>query len=142
MAWRWKGAAVVGGMVVASLLTWEFASPAQQVNTRPTRFEFQVVESFDAQYLGDTPGHIGRGGGLGERKPDVALGDPVFRGDQKVGKVTNLKWERSKDSLEIEFDPEPLRFDANGRALGPLRIAVGDEVWIPLGGSAAPKGAQ
>ena len=48
----------------------------------------------------------------------MALGDPVFRGDVKVGVVNALTWERAKDGLEIEFDPEPIEFDANGRAVG------------------------
>ncbi len=88
----------------------------------PTRFEFQIVESFDAHYLGDTPAHKGRHG-LSGRRPDMALGDPVHRGDEVIGHVTSLVWDRAKDSLEIEFDPEPK-----------TRISIGETVWIPIGG--------
>lgn len=88
------------------------------------KFEFSVVESYDARYLGDTPGHTGRHGELGELRPGVALGDPVFRGETKVGTVSGLRWSSAHGSLEIEFDPEP-------RA----RIAVGEVVWVRLGSS-------
>lgn len=86
------------------------------------RFEFEVIESYDAKYLGDTPGHIGRHGELGKFRPQAALGDPVFRGEKQVGKITGLRWSQPHESLEVEFDPEPLE-----------RIAVGDLVWIQLG---------
>ena len=89
-----------------------------------TRFAFEIIESHDAKYLGDTPGHMGRDGGL-EVRPNVAIGDPVYRsdvdGDRVVGRITGVIWERVSGSLTVEFDPEPL-----------LRIAVGDEVWIDL----------
>ena len=89
-----------------------------------TRFAFEIIESHDAKYLGDTPGHMGRDGGL-EFRPNVAIGDPVYRsdgnGDRIVGRITAVAWERVSGSLTVEFDPEPL-----------LRIAVGDEVWIDL----------
>lgn len=87
----------------------------------PAKFEFQIVESYDAHYLGDTPAHKGRHG-LSGRRPDMALGDPVFRGDEVIGHVTSLVWDRAKDSLEIEFDPEPK-----------TRITIGETVWIPIG---------
>ena len=41
-----------------------------------TAFSFEVIESHDADYLGDTPAHLGRNGGLTVR-PHVALGDAV-----------------------------------------------------------------
>ena len=93
-----------------------------------TPFFFEIIESLDAGYLGDTPSHTGRDGGL-EFRPNVALGDPVFRGTvgregerpRRIGTVTRVVWERVSGGLSIEFDPEPL-----------LRIAVGDEVWIDL----------
>ena len=99
-----------------------------------SRFAFEIIESHDAKYLGDTPGHMGRDGGL-EVRPNVAIGDPVHRteagGDRLVGRVTAVVWERVSRSLTVEFDPEPF-----------LRIAVGDEVWIDLNpsppASAAP----
>jgi len=87
----------------------------------PNRFEFEVVQSFDAKYEGDTPGHVGRSGGLENRRPLVALGDGVFRGQQKVGVITGLGWSRSHGSLEVEFDP-----------VGDVRICVGDVVWLAL----------
>lgn len=89
-----------------------------------TRFYFDVIESHDADYLGDTPAHLGKHGGLTVR-PHVALGDPVYRtdGDEhiRVGRLTHAVWSRVSGSLELEFDPEPL-----------ARVAVGDEVWIDL----------
>jgi hypothetical protein len=87
-------------------------------------FRFEVIESHDADYLGDTPAHLGKNGGLTVR-PQVALGDPVFRktatGRTRVGHITRATWSRVAGSLEVEFDPEPFQ-----------RIAVGDEVWIDL----------
>ena len=85
------------------------------------RFEFEVIESFDAKYEGDTPGHIGRSGGLADDRPQAALGDAVYRGEQKIGTVTALRWSRGQGSLEVEFDPEPK-----------TRINVGDVVWLKL----------
>ena len=93
-----------------------------------TPFTFEVIESLDAAYLGDTPSHMGRDGGLAVR-PNVSLGDAVYRttraGEQsttiRVGTVTRVKWERVSGGLTVEFDPEPLQ-----------RIAVGNEVWIDL----------
>jgi len=89
-----------------------------------TAFRFEVIESHDAEYLGDTPAHIGKNGGLTVR-PQVALGDPVYcktaTGRTQVGHITRATWNRTAGSLEVEFDPEPLQ-----------RIAVGDEVWIDL----------
>lgn len=89
-------------------------------------FEFVVVESFDAKYEGDTPGHLGRHGGLGDTVPRVSLGDPIYRGEGNaaavVGRVTNLKWSRGQGSLDIEFDPTDK-----------TRIQIGDSVWLKLG---------
>lgn len=89
-----------------------------------TRFEFEVIESHDAVYLGDTPGHMGRDGGLTFR-PNVALGDGVYRtaADKvvRVGTITRVVWDRVSGGLTVEFDPEPL-----------VRVAVGEEVWIDL----------
>ena len=96
------------------------ANPAR-APADPNRFEFEVVQSFDAKYEGDTPGHIGRSGGLADRRPHVALGDPVFRGQQKIGVITGLGWSRTHGSLEVEFDP-----------VDQMRISVGDQVWLAL----------
>ncbi len=85
------------------------------------RFEFEIVESFDAKYLGDTPGHVGKNGGLGDRRPDVAIGDPVYRGEAKIGTISGLTWDRDKGSLQVEFDPEPFQ-----------RVGVGEIAWIKL----------
>ncbi len=89
-----------------------------------TKFLFEVIESHDAVYLGDTPGHMGRDGGLKVR-PNVALGDGVYRteGDTttRVGTITRAVWDRVRGGLTVEVDPEPLR-----------RIAVGDAVWVDL----------
>lgn len=94
-------------------------APAPKFNGK---FEIEVIESFDAKYQGDTPGHIGKHGELGDFRPQAALGDPVFRGDEKVGTVTNLLWSPGHGSLQVEFDPEPK-----------VRIAVGDVVWLKFG---------
>jgi hypothetical protein len=120
----------LGGLVVVGSLG-PIAVRALGTTQNKDRFEFQVVESFDAKYLGDTPGHRGRGGGLGNVRPDIALGDPVFHDDQKVGKVSSLLWDRTKESLEVEFDPEPF-----------VRVTVGESVWIPFGGKAPKAGAS
>ena len=97
-----------------------------------TPFHFEVIESHDADYLGDTPAHSGKDGGLTVR-PHVSLGDPVYRAGTEppvvVGRVTRVQWSRVSGSLEVEFDPEPLQ-----------RIAVGDEVWVDLNPVAATVG--
>jgi len=89
-----------------------------------TPFYFEVIDSHDAKYPGDTPAHMGKDGGLTVR-PNVALGDAVYRTVNKsteiIGKVTLVLWDRVSGSLTVEFDPEPFR-----------RIAVGEEVWIDL----------
>jgi hypothetical protein len=89
-----------------------------------SKFHFEVIESHDAEYLGDTPGHMGRDGGLTVR-PNVALGDAVYRTEgptsRRVGTVTRAVWDRVSGGLTVEFDPAPL-----------TRIAVGDEVWVDL----------
>jgi len=101
--------------------------PREPVHEHPapgTPFWFEVIESFNAKYQGDTAGHIGRGGGL-SLQPHVALGDSVHHRiddvDTVVGSVTGLKWERLRGSLEVEF-----------RSHEGHRIAVGDEVWVDL----------
>lgn len=86
-----------------------------------THFDMDVVESFDAKYEGDTPGHTGRAGGLNDIRPNIALGDGVFHGDERIGTITNIAWSRAQGSLAIEFDPAPGR-----------RVAVGDHFWIDL----------
>ena len=94
-----------------------------------TPFTFEVIESLDAAYLGDTPSHVGRDGGL-DFRPNVALGDPVYRmvaeaneaaRGVRIGRVTRVVWERVSGSLSVEFDPEPF-----------IRVAVGDEVFVDL----------
>lgn len=89
-----------------------------------TPFHFEVIESHDAAYLGDTPAHVGKDGGLTLR-PHVALGDAVYRTVDAthavVGRITRVEWNRVSGSLEVEFEPEPLQ-----------QVAVGDEVWIDL----------
>jgi hypothetical protein len=127
--------ASVFGMVAAAILG-HARGMAQHGGPASGRFDFQVVECFDARYLGDTPGHVGRGGGLGA-KPDVALGDPVFEGTSRIGKVTNLRWDRAKESLEVEFEPEMYRLDRDGKPVSRNRITVGLDAWIPLGGATA-----
>lgn len=105
------------------------AQAALSLAPHGTPFHFEVIDSHDAKYLGDTPSHMGRDGGLTVR-PNVALGDPVYRTVDKttrtIGRITQVAWDRVSGSLTVEFDPEPL-----------VRIAVGDEVWIDL--NPAPK---
>ncbi|HZN36702.1 MAG TPA: hypothetical protein VFB80_22890 [Pirellulaceae bacterium] len=113
--------------LLAPALGWQVwlagQQPAARTQPASNRFEFEVIQSYDARYQGDTPGHMGRSGGLENRKLQVALGDPVFRGEQQVGKVTGLGWSRPHGSLEVEFDPLPA-----------VRVCVGDSVWIALDG--------
>jgi hypothetical protein len=89
-----------------------------------TKFSFEVIDSHDSKYLGDTPAHVGKDGGLTVR-PQVALGDHVYRTEggatKIVGTITQVLWDRVSGSLTVEFSPQPLE-----------RIAVGDEVWIDL----------
>lgn len=126
-------AAVMGvaGLLAAMWLPLEAADErrgdaeaALPVAAHGTRFHFEIIESCDARYLGDTPAHSGKDGGLTVR-PQVALGDAVYRtnddDDIIVGRITRVAWSRVSGSLEVEFHPEPL-----------VRIAVGDEVWIDL----------
>jgi hypothetical protein len=129
----------LGVVAIALTITsgWQLLSSGQQPATDKAktadsnRLEFEVVQSFDAKYEGDSPGHIGRAGGLQNRRPHAALGDSIYRGDAKVGTVTSLTWNRTNGSLDIEFDPAEN-----------TRISVGDEVWMLLNGSATVKGAR
>jgi len=118
--------------LVVALLAATRSGPAVAVDDQAllpaakpgTPFFFEVVESQDAKYLGDTPSHLGRDGGLKVR-PRVALGDPVYRTvdstTRRIGTVTMVAWNRVSGSLTVEFDPQPFE-----------RIAVGDEVWVDL----------
>lgn len=115
----------IGGVLLATGRLGAEDSQAALAHAPPgTKFQFEVIESHDAVYLGDTPGHMGRDGGLTYR-PNVALGDGVYRteGDttSTVGTITRVVWDRVSGGLTVEFDPAPL-----------VRIAVGDEVWIDL----------
>lgn len=115
----------VGLVVMAAQWAWPShaqLAPTPSAKGDASHFDFMVVESFDAHYLGDTAGHLGRGGGLGQKAPRVALGDAVFRGETRVGRVSHVVWDRTKESLEVEFDPDPLAG----------RISVGDSVWVSL----------
>ena len=114
---------------IAIVLGWQVLGRSQQPPVDKTkdlkeatnRFEFEVVHSFDAKYLGDTPGHMGRSGGLGTRRPKIALGDRVYRGEEQIGIVTQLDWNRTNNALDVEFDP-----------VGHARVCVGDMVWVVL----------
>lgn len=116
--------ATVALVVATDLAGAADAQDALALAAPGTPFQFEVIESHDAEYLGDTPAHEGKDGGLTVR-PNVALGDPVYRGEGEsrrvVGRITRVVWSRVSGSLEVEFDPEPFQ-----------RIAVGDSVWIDL----------
>ena len=110
------------------LVTMAVSIASEEVDARlaphGTPFTFEVIESHDAVYLGDTPAHVGKAGGLTVR-PNVALGDSVYRTEQEgrsaIGRITRVVWSRVSGSLEVEFRPEPFQ-----------RVAVGDQVWIDL----------
>ena len=122
-AWQPLGDTVRAGDAQASLVLAPHGTP----------FSFEVIESHDAKYPGDTPAHTGKDGGLTVR-PNVALGDPVYRtvndSTTIIGRVTLVAWDRVSGSLTVEFDPKPM-----------LRIAVGDEVWIDLNPAPASSAA-
>lgn len=119
-------------LVALAAAVGPFAGVAREVDAESslplappgTPFEFEIIESRDALYLGDTPSHSGKDGGLTVR-PQVALGDPVYRGvaggRTLIGRVTRVAWSRVSGSLEVEFHPVTLQ-----------RIAVGDVVWVDL----------
>jgi len=116
----------VGAMIVVAARPAAAADVHADMPRPPhgTRFHFEVIDSHDAKYLGDTPAHVGKDGGLTVR-PQVALGDPVYRTEgpttKIIGMITQVVWDRVSGSLTVEFDPQPFE-----------RIAVGDEVWIDL----------
>ncbi len=119
-----RRSAILAGVMLAAFTAGVCSTPAQgpaQAQPNPGRFEFLVVESFDARYLGDTPGHLGRAS-LGRKSPRMALGDPVYRQSTRVGKVSHLNWNEANESLEVEFDPDKDQ-----------RVAIGDAVWVELG---------
>jgi hypothetical protein len=127
-AWLWAIVVVCGFSALTVRLSAQptgkslEAPTANLVLARPgTKFQFDVIEMFDAKYQGDTPGYLGRSGGLAGIRPHIALGDPVYRGEEKVGSVTNVVWSRTQDGMTIEFDPNPL-----------TRVTVGDPVWLYL----------
>ncbi len=121
------------GLMIA--IGWQLLSsgqqPADKSKDTGNRLEFEVVHSFDSKYLGDTPGHMGRAGGLTMRRPRVALGDNVYRGDERVGLVTHLDWNRVNGSLDVEFDP-----------VDHARVCVGDTVWLVLDNSRPAKTSE
>lgn len=131
-----RAAVAIAAFLTLSAMNLPSVSWAEDAQSRlplaphGTKFLFEVIESHDAVYLGDTPGHMGRDGGLKVR-PNVALGDGVYWTDgettTRVGTITRAVWDRVSGGLTVEFDPEPLR-----------RIAVGDEVWVDLNPAPAP----
>ncbi len=120
------GATALGAALLICLPPLTAAPEPAGPKVTASRFEFEVIESYDAKYLGDTPAHHGRNGGLGTARPKVFLDDPVYRGETVVGHVTAVVWDRVNGGLNIEFDPAPMH-----------RISVGDVVWIRLDGSHA-----
>lgn len=129
-AWTLLGVAAICGLVPAPA-DGPATAPESDRSDIPhgSRFAFEVVESFDAKYAGDTPGHVGRGGGLAVH-PHVAIGDPVHSvvngADRVIGVVTGVTWDRVRGSLTIEFRPT-----------GNERIAVGDGAWLDANPSVA-----
>lgn len=134
VAFKLRWAVVAAGMLVMCAVLMAMrgtaddvedpAAPQRQHLPHGTLFWFEVVESFNAKYEGDTPGHIGRGGGI-TLHPHVALGDSVYHrtsdGNKAIGVITGVLWDRLRSSLTVEFRPKEDH-----------RIAVGDEVWIDL----------
>jgi hypothetical protein len=119
----WLPTVTLGFLIIVGwqLLTSGQQPAAEKNKLTGDRLDFEVVHSFDAKYPGDTPGHTGRVGGLSNRRPRVALGDTVYRGDKKIGSVTTLEWNRTNNSLDIEFDP-----------VEDARIYIGDVVWLRI----------
>ncbi|MDX1948730.1 MAG: hypothetical protein SFU86_25300 [Pirellulaceae bacterium] len=130
---RWQFACLFAVSLALVGWGWHLAG-AQQPSAKPAkpadpdRFEFEVIESFDGKYDGDTPGHIGKYGGLDQRRPRVALHDPVYMGDNQIGIVTGVRWSRAYGSLEVEFTTDEK-----------VRVCVGDLVWIAMHDKAEPK---
>jgi hypothetical protein len=114
-------------MALILMLGWQLGlhgqSPATEKSKEasPNRLDFEIISSFDGKYLGDTPGHMGRVGALGNRRPHLALGDKIYRGEEPIGLITSLEWNRTNSSLDVEFDPLPN-----------TRISVGDPVWVAI----------
>jgi len=127
---KWLIIVLIGGALISGWQLWlsgqQPAPGKAKDGGAGNRLEFEVVQSFDAKYLGDTPGHMGRAGKLENRQLHVALGDPILRGDERVGVVTGLQWNRTNGSLDIEFDP-----------VDHARVCVGDAVWMSLDAKAA-----
>lgn len=126
MQWlrKWSGVVAVAALFVVCWQVWSVGQQPGGEKAKQSdgnRLEFEVVSSFDGKYLGDTPGHMGRVGGLTTKKPRIALGDKVYRGEEIVGLVTSLEWNRTNTSLDIEFDP-----------VDHARICVGDTMWMVL----------
>ena len=120
----WTFAAIAMLLVLGTWLAINHVQDApaadREGQSGPLDFEFDVTQVIDAKYLGDTPSLIGRGGNV-QGRPGLALDDPVYRGREKeeVGYITAVTWDRTKQSLEIEFSPRPLK-----------KIAVGDHVLV------------
>jgi hypothetical protein len=130
---HFRVSSVIAVCVVATAAAGVLADDAQTrlaLAPHGTKFEFEVIESHDAMYAGDTPGHMGRDGGL-KYRPNVALGDGVFRTETgkpvRVGTITRVLWDRVSGGLTVEFDPAP-----------DVRVAVGEEVWIDLNPAPSP----
>jgi len=132
---KWLCIAAIGLAIIAGWQLWSSGQPPAAGKGKEAaaanRLEFEVVQSFDAKYLGDTPGHMGRAGAIEGRRPRIALQDPIYRGDEKVGIVTGLQWNRTNSSLDIEFDP-----------VDHARVCVGDAVWMSLDGNAPARTSE
>jgi hypothetical protein len=135
---RMLSTACAGLVLLLGWQVWLSAQPPTALQGAPAsvqpaaeagRIEFEVMQCFDAKYDGDTAGHVGRAGGLEGRRPRVALGDPVVRGNEQIGAVTGLGWSPTHGTLEVEFRPQPN-----------VRVAVGDVVSIAIDGQARPPG--
>jgi len=61
----------------------------------------------------------------------VALSDPIYRGDELIGRVTGLTWSRTHGALDIEFDP-----------VDHAHVCVGDKVWMALDGNNPPRTSE
>lgn len=105
-------------------------APAPQA-AELTRLEFDVVEASNDKYRGSTAALSEPDLARWTTSPGIAPGDPVFRGDRKVGTVISVILSRQQGNLTVELVPELQ-----------TRVAVGDAVWVNLNPATERKNAK